>query len=234
LKEGLLIIKRAPPIKKCERPPVHHESSREKAVKARRLFIDSEVITSDCVAAKYLEKRGLPLNAALRWHANVYHAYEKRKLPAIVAPIRDIVGEIIGAHRIYIDSITHTKAAIRAPKMILGSVKGGAVRLFTPLDVVGLTEGIEDALAVNAIYGIPCWSAVSGSNISQVAFPKQIKHVIIYGDNDSAGRRYAANAAERYREQGLRCDVVFPHNKDFNEDLLRGYYDDDESRENRA
>ena len=81
---------------------------------------------------------------------------------ALLGQVRDRSGEVIGLHRTYLvqDANEVHKAPVSKPKMMLGRVAGGAVRL-APISAdgrVALCEGIETGLAVmTACPDLPVW-----------------------------------------------------------------------------
>ena len=99
------------------------------------------------------------------------------------------------------------------------TVCGGAVRLFEPTDVLGVTEGVETAIAVNELFSLPTWAASSTSGLESFEPPAGITALTIYGDNDShkffAGQLSAYALANRLaleRRPDLRIDVQIPPN----------------------
>ena len=73
---------------------------------------------------------------------------------AMIGLVRDVAGEVIALHRTYLqqDGDIVRKADVPKPRMMMGKVGGGAVRL-APIGahgVLGLCEGIETGLAVMA------------------------------------------------------------------------------------
>ena len=60
-----------------------------------------------------------------------------------------------------------------------GRMQRGAVQLAPPRDgVLGLTEGVEDALSVIQMFGVPTW-AVIGTRLESVALPADVKRVFL-------------------------------------------------------
>ena len=66
------------------------------------------------------------------------------------------------------------KAEVSKPRMMLGRVAGGAVRLAPISDgnILGICEGIETGLAVmTACPGLPVWATLSATELEQVQLP---------------------------------------------------------------
>ena len=78
--------------------------------------------------------------------------------------VRDGAGEVIGLHRTYLGENPDgsvAKASVAKPRMMLGKMAGGAVRLaaFNGQGALGLCEGIETGLAVmTACPGFAVWA----------------------------------------------------------------------------
>lgn len=182
-------------------------------------------------AERYLVGRGLsvPTGADLQFHPDLTHWEVKAGFPAMVGMVRDRTGEVVGLHRTWLTEGSErkvSKASIPKPRMMLGRVAGGAVRLapHTPDGALGICEGIETGLAVmTACPGLPVWATLSTSGLEQVQLPADVKRVIVLGDNDasSAGLRAAETAERRLRLEGREVVIAFPPEvgQDFN-DLL--------------
>ena len=108
---------------------------------------------------------------------------------------------------------------------MLGSVADGAVRLFPIGDDghLGIAEGIETALAAQAIFGIPVWAALSADGMARWQWPADVRRVTIFADAGDAGRQAAARLADRLNLADIPSEIVAPlHGDDFNDDLRRG------------
>jgi hypothetical protein len=97
-------------------------------------------------------------------------AVEMHKGPAMIAAVRNPLGEIDAVHQTWVSSQPpHGKAEIvwndeqQASKLVRGSKKGGAIRLITPrgAEVMVMGEGIETTLTAAA-----CWPAVLGPKVA--------------------------------------------------------------------
>lgn len=99
------------------------------------------------------------------------------------------------------------------------TVMGGAVRLFAADETLAVAEGIETALAVQKLYGTPCWSVLSASGMEAFEIPETVKTLRIFGDNDSSftGQKAAHTLAYRARQAGFSVEVYIPdtENTDF-------------------
>lgn len=175
---------------------------------------------------RYLATRGctLPNTPYLRHHDYLFHPESKRHLRAMVAGVTTYPSRVVrGVHRTFLRADGSGKANVNPDKMMLGSIKGGAVRLAPPGARMGIAEGIETALACQQATGIPTWAALSSGNLAQVALPpiSITTDVVIFADRDDPGRAAAATAAARLLCQGRRVRIAEPPDgiADFN-DLL--------------
>ena len=186
-------------------------------------------------AAHYLRGRGLGCDGVtdLLAHHDLTHWETKSGFPGMVGVVRDSAGEALAIHRTYLQvdvnaPDTVTKAAVAKPRMMLGKVAGGAVRL-APLNAdaaLGLCEGIETGLAVMmSCPGLPVWATLSAANLEQVKLPPDVHRIVILADHDAsgAGMRAAESAACRLRAEGRRVAIALPPtpDDDFNDVLLR-------------
>ncbi len=180
-------------------------------------------------AEAYLADRGLALPDVpdLRFHPDLTHWETRTGFPALVAIVRNGGGVIVAVHRTYLAPGGAGKAEVPKPRMMLGPVAGGAVRLAPPGEssVIGLAEGIETGLSVlQACSDLPVWAALSAGNLAQIALPPDAARVVILADNDGegAGLRAAERAASRHHAEGRQVWIAMPDRvgDDFN-DLLR-------------
>jgi len=193
------------------------------------LILDRVVPIFGTVAERYLRARGVapPSSPDLLFHADLVHWESRRGFPGLVAIVRDLGGQRIAIHRTYLTE-DGAKAPVDKPRMMLGPVAGGAVRLAEIGDtgVLGIAEGIETALSVmTACPQLPVWATLSAPNLEQVQLPPAARRIIILADHDAsgAGARAAETAARRLRAEGLQVVIAIPPEPgdDFNDLLLR-------------
>jgi putative DNA primase/helicase len=178
----------------------------------------------------YLAGRGLqvPDTPDLLFHPDLTYWDTRTGYPALVAIVRDVEGEQIAIHRTYLAPDSPVKADVPTPRMMLGSVASGALRLgeIGASGVVGLGEGIETALSVaQACPELPVWAALASGNLEQVVLPPEVTRVVILADNDGegVGLKVAERAAGRFHAEGRRVWFVHPPDAgdDFNDLLLK-------------
>lgn len=136
--------------------------------------------------------------------------------PALIALFRDVAGEVKMMHRIFLTS-DGRKAPVEAPKkMYMPEWKNGcAVRIgdvAARRSVIGVTEGIETAIAVfTGCHGrFPIWAAGSEHNVRHLDVPDDVQTVHIFADHNvstiahpkGVGLEAAEVLAEKLRKKG--------------------------------
>jgi putative DNA primase/helicase len=173
------------------------------------------------VADTYLSNRGLTaISQTLRFLPDAWHAPSAQRHPAMLARLQDTRGEMLAVQRTFLATGGH-KADVNPTRMMLGSLKAGAVQLAPAVERLGLAEGVESALAASAIHSIPCWAAC-GARLHRVALPGDIRQVILFADNDPSGLQTAERAFRRFRTEGRRVEIRTPEREgaDWNDVLL--------------
>jgi putative DNA primase/helicase len=210
---------------------VSREQRAENAAREIELILARATPIAGTAGETYLAGRGLrlPETPDLLFHPDLTYWDTRTGYPALVAIVRNAAGERIAIHRTYLAPDGSGKADVPKPRMMLGSVASGAVRLgeVRASGVVGLGEGVETCLSVmQACPELPVWAALASGNLEQVALPSEIKRVVVLADNDGegAGLRAAQRAAERLGTEGRRVWIAHPPQtgEDFNDLLRRG------------
>jgi hypothetical protein len=162
------------------------------------------VATSGTLAELYFrEHRGLAIDGAefvhaLRWHQGIH---------AVVGLMTDAVtGEPVGIHRTFIDA-----DGAKVERKMLG--RQGVIRL-SPDDAVtmglGITEGIEDGLAVLLSGSCPVWAATSSGAIARFPVLSGIDSLTIFADADTSGVESAQTCVGQWRAAGQEARIVAP------------------------
>ena len=192
----------------------------------------------------YLRSRRIviPIPAPFRFIGRRWNWREGKGYPAMISLVARVPGEhdsalrdpgtgliASGAHYTFLASRGSDgsvgKAETEACKLTLGQLRYGGVWL-TPLDQIGdelaVAEGIETALSVMQMTGLPAVAALSASGMRGLRWPTQVRKLWIAADNDGAGLAAAQVLRGRARRAGLRARIKVPANgkNDFN-DLLR-------------
>jgi putative DNA primase/helicase len=175
--------------------------------------------------ATYLAGRGISLAApsSLRWAPRCWHP-SGTFLPAMIARIDNIDGELIGIHRTFLRPDGSGKADLEPQKAMLGRAAGGAVRLAPAAETLLVGEGIETSLAAMQATARPAWAALSAPGVKRLILPRDARDVVIAVDRDHSGtgERSARAAAQRWVSEGRRVRLIIPNRigADIN-DLLR-------------
>jgi predicted P-loop ATPase len=178
------------------------------------------------VAEIYLRARGLGDQGSpdLLFNPDLADFDTKRGWPGMVARIRNGAGAPTGGiHRTYLLDDGSGKAP--PAKKMLGPVAGGSVRLSAVGEDghLGIAEGIETALAAQAMFGVPTWAALSADGLRRWEWPGGLGRATIFADAGDAGMQAAAALADRLNIAGIANTIVSPlHGDDFNDDLRHG------------
>lgn len=194
-----------------------------KAYASIRKVWTSSLALQATAAERYLCSRGIwPENIpkTLRAHPGLNYFEVKTKtdygvFPCLLAPIKDKDNRIVSLHRTFLTE-EGRKANVPSPKKVMSAcaeIRGAAIKLFEPGETLGLTEGIETALAVYAITRMPVWSCVSAALLELVEIPAHVKHVVIWADLDRSGRglQAAEKLADRLEKEGKTVEIYLPH-----------------------
>lgn len=171
---------------------------------------------------RYLAKRGLQgcdLSRELRFMPQAPYwdgsnGGEKPALlgcfPAMFARVSRSDGSTAAIHRTYLTDDGDKAPVPAVKKLTRGKIEDAAVRLFPPTNLLCLTEGIETALSVHELTGLPVWSLISVSGFGNFReVPAGVKTIRIYGDNDASftGAAGAYELAKRLRTMSPELDV---------------------------
>lgn len=166
------------------------------------------------LAERYLANRSIPLRPPeLRFldRTPLGRKPDVRFLPALIAAVRMDIG-IVAIQRTFLNPVTGSKADFFKPKRALGQLGAGAVRLAMPVDGrLGLAEGSESALSVQALFGIPCWATLGNERFGIVAVPDSVSELHLFVDGDKGGDLALKRGMEAYARAGR---VIVPHKPD--------------------
>lgn len=196
-----------------------HNSNSQKALKFWREGQPAE----ETAAQAYLRRRCISmLSPSIRFHPEAYHGHEKRIFTAMIAAITRWPDKTPHAiHRTFLEG--DKKSGIKSPRLMLGPIDGGAVRLAAKYDVLAVAEGIETGLSFQQLTGIPTWAVLSKSNYAGLILPPDVQEIIIAADNDTEGIKAAKEAAQIWAQQGYRVKVLPPEEdgQDWNDVLIQ-------------
>ena len=185
---------------------------------ARLKKISNELKPIDDNIRAYLKSRGLSPCKNIRLHPSLAYFDEDRNLvgnfPAMVARVSAQDGSLITYHVTYLQD--GKKAPVDQVKKFMPSAQplsGGAIRLTGEYEHIGVTEGIESALACMKRFDLPVWAIGSSALIKGFNPPESIKSVIVFSDHDTnyAGQAASYALANRLVVQNkIDADVVIP------------------------
>ena len=189
----------------------------------RRFALETWAASSDADRTEVetcLHCRGIriPIPPSLRFHADLKHYHTGLFFPTMVAGVQDADGKVIAVHRTFLQPGGRGKAQVNRPKMVLGTLDDGAVRLAPAEKTLGLGEGIETALSAMQLFEIPVWCAL-GSRLDRVTIPDEVIEVQIFADNGAPGREAAAKACDAFTAAGKRVAIRLEAFGDWNETL---------------
>lgn len=175
-----------------------------------------QVLGKSDIALCYLAQRGLSVipekdcyfcpSLAYYEEGNIAGEYS-----AIVSAFRNVSEETSTYHITYLDGAK--KAEVSSPKKILPAIRpltGSAIKLFKPeKGVLAVAEGIETALAVHQLEGLPVWAAGNAQLMAAMEIPADIKELHIYADSDESftGQQAAYTLAKKYASKGVKVRV---------------------------
>ena len=177
-----------------------------------------EVVHGDPVWL-YLNRRlGLEqVPAGLRLHPALRYTDEDGRdlgqFPAMLARLQYPDGTGASIHRTYL-SEDGDKAPVPQPKKIMAGkpLKTAAVRLSGGETTLGISEGVETALAASIRFGVPVWAATSAALLESWVPPTGVERVLIAGDADASftGQAAAFTLARRLVRDGYAVEVQIP------------------------
>ena len=165
------------------------------------------------LAATYLDNRGLKgtheNSKALRYADKCDHRPYGSKYPpfrfspALLAEVTDNSETRVGLHITYLDPKTGYRRLDDPTRKIIGSMRGGAIRLHIAQDTLLVAEGIETALSAGRRFRAPAWSLLSAVNMAKWEPPTGVRKLLIAGDSNQAGQDAAFELARRAASAGI-------------------------------
>ena len=202
------------------RPELTPEDKRRMALKIWK----ESMPAANTPVATYMASRGLtiPLPASLRFHPVLKHFPSGKTYPGMIGLIAHGVNEThMAIQRTYLSRDGKGKAPIESNKMMLGTSRGGVIKLGEPDDLLMVGEGIETCLSAMASTGHPVWAAMSAAGLAALNLPQSVKEVIVLADGDERGETAAQKCARRWKQEGKKVSIARPpRGKDFNDLLI--------------
>ena len=134
---------------------------------------------------KYLRHRGItvPVPPTLRYHPGARYERSGLCLPCMVAAVQAPDRTVTAIHRTYIRDDGRGKAGVATPKMALGPISDGAVRLGPAGPALGIAEGVETGLSAAQLFAVPVWCSLSASRLDRLWLPPESLEIHIFADN---------------------------------------------------
>lgn len=234
--------------------------AKDRARQAQAIWLSAQAKIAGTPVEYYLrDARGIDLAAlgrqpsALRYQAKCYFSnmdpetgeFTTGKMPAMVAAITSIKGDMIAVHRTWLaigPDGKWGKAPLVKPKKVLGEYGTASIRIWAgtgprggkaaPLNKcppgthVFISEGIEDALScVMQLPEARVIAAISVDNLGAVKLPPNVAKVTLVADRDEGEQASAAlqNAIAVHHAAGRRVAVWMNQSggKDLNDALLK-------------
>jgi hypothetical protein len=195
---GLSHLARARPAPPA--PKVEQRGDRDKAEAIQRIWREAR---HDPIVARYLEGRGIAPPASygigdralnggwpedLRFHPELWHGLERRRMPAMVAAMRRADGALAAVHRTYlkVTGRTVSKAGTASDKRMLGEPAGTVIRLAEFADCMLGGEGIETSLSAMQLFRRAGLAFGSRANMAAVEPPFVCSDFIYAADRNKA------------------------------------------------
>lgn len=202
-----------------EREAQQRELWAENAQRIDKVWRETVPLVPGDPATLYLRGRGFggvwPLPEVLRLHRALPYWHNGDKLgafPALVAPLV-LDGRMLALHRTYL-ARDGRKADVPTVKKLSGTagpLAGACIPLHKPArGCIAIAEGIETALAAWCASTLPTVAAYSAGNLAAYRWPAGLQRLVIFADNDEAGRHAAEALRGRAAAARLRCEVMTP------------------------
>lgn len=199
---------------KAKQERARKAEAEEKAAKQRRAFdlwLGGKKLMPGSIAWRYLAGRAIDLADLVNGEGELKDSSRSLPIwgapnrginwigPAMLAPIRQVDGAILGVHATFLMPDGSGKAPVPAAKVMLGTKQGGFVRLSRgasglPFEDVAKTsmieplvlgEGIETCLsAAIALPEARVWAALDLGNLASLPFRPEIRPLVILKEND--------------------------------------------------
>ena len=196
---------------------------------ARRLLAICRPIIGTPVEI-YLAGRAIPRMLgleALRFHPRCWYRRSQddrgdvpSAMPAMIAAVTDIAGNVTGAHRTWLSPDGSDKAPVADPRRAMGHLLGNGVRFGGAAPIMAAGEGIESTLSLRAaLPALPAIAALSSAHLAALAFPPMLRRLYVAREADPAGRKAFARLARRAGRYGIDVRPLDSELGDLNADL---------------
>jgi hypothetical protein len=171
------------------------------------------------------EHRGLlpPFPPTLR-SSHVHYPRAGLLLPAMVAAVQAPDRRVVAVQATFLRDRDGAKAPVSDPRRTTGALGAGAVRLAAAGPVLGLAEGVEDALSAISLTNVPTWACIGAGRMHVVTIPDEVRELHVFVDDDEPGRAAAERTTSRHTAEGRRVVLRLPPDgfKDWNDVAMEG------------
>lgn len=198
-------------------------------IKPRRGFDSSRFVdrwkgalklSGDDQASVYLRSRGIEVceyPSVLRYMPRQAYYHDDKSVTYHPALAALFVGPDLKEATVHFTHLADDglgKANVReAKKLAPGKIpQGGAVRLGSSAETMGIGSGLETSLAASILFGIPVWASLNDGNLIKWTPPERARHIVIFGDHDEnyCGQAAAYTLAHKLRCKGYEVDIEIP------------------------
>lgn len=184
---------------------------------AERLWSQGVKIGSSGLAARHLQRRGVPWPVGLcdllehpAAPVSVYRA-GGRTLRAVMARISDPAGRTTGVELTYLDAAARQALHLAVSRKTVGCVPpGAAVRLSVAGPRMLVAEGVVTTLSAMRGFDLPGWALLSAGNLAVWTPPPEVRSVMIAADRGLAGEAAARRLKHRLAALGLAAEMRLP------------------------
>lgn len=207
--------------------------SEETLRRLSKLWCEANALNGNDPASRYLRSRGLlldPMPKMIRWHSRVPYRHDdgtRTYHPAMISKFVSADAMRWTLHTTFLDHEGNKADLPTCRKLAPVSVPiGGAVRLASSAETMGIAEGVETALSAAQLHEVPVWASLSAGLMAKWEPPETAKCVLVFGDSDAgfAGHEAAYILAKRLHRDGYHVEVRMPPDldTDWNDLLVAG------------
>lgn len=180
---------------------------------ARKIWAGLPSVGNHTLAARYLASRKILIRSpALRYDPRAKYKEGKSyfEAPALIAAYHKADNSLVSIQRCLLDS-EGQQITEHDPKRFLGLRSGALCRLF-PLrgSVLPLAEGVEEALSVHRLRGLPCWSVGGIENYAAIEIPDHVEKIIVFTQHGDEARRALKRGRPNLTANGRALEVEHP------------------------